>query len=485
MVPRRQRIRSGVVVGMLAGPAMLLACGGDSPTDPPTVAQLSFVTQPAAAEGQARLDPSIRVAIQDAAGQTVTGASSIVTVSLVSNSAGAVLSGTTTVRAVQGIATFTDLSVDLPGDGFVLEARRTGLPAITSAPFSVHLSFAQVSIGQVHTCGVTTAGFAYCWGSNESGQLGTGTHDDHHTPWPVKGRLRFRQISLGPHHTCGATSDSSAYCWGDNVNGFLGDGTTDERQEPTLVQGGSHFLAVYTADHHSCGLTGHGAVYCWGLTWGDNNDAFFRFIPTPVTGGPAFQQITVGQAHTCGLTADSVVYCWGLNNGGQLGDSTGTSRTSPTRVAGGLKFSQVSAGYAYTCGVAAGQVAYCWGWGGDGNLGDGTTSTRWTPAAVTGGLSFAKMSAGGFWHTCGVTTANAAYCWGHGTEGQLGDGTMSAKLVPTVVAGGVSFVRISAGIYHTCGVTASQLAYCWGSNDYGTLGDGTVAASGTPRQVAH
>jgi alpha-tubulin suppressor-like RCC1 family protein len=49
----------------------------------------------------------------------------------------------------------------------------------------------------------------------------------------------------------------------------------------------------------------------------------------------------------------------------------------------------------------------------------------------------------------------------------------------------MSFVQVDAGVYHTCGVTTDHAAYCWGSNDYGVLGDGTIVASGTPRLVAH
>ncbi len=52
--------------------------------------------------------------------------------------------------------------------------------------------------------------------------------------------------------------------------------------------------------------------------------------------------------------------------------------------------------------------------------------------AVGGGLSFARVSAG-VGHTCGVTTAGAAYCWGYDVSGQLGDGTTTDRLSPVRV----------------------------------------------------
>jgi alpha-tubulin suppressor-like RCC1 family protein len=59
-------------------------------------------------------------------------------------------------------------------------------------------------------------------------------------------------------------------------------------------------------------------------------------------------------------------------------------------------------------------------------------------------LSFRQVSAGGTF-TCGVTTANRAYCWG---TGWLGNGQFSQSLRPVAVAGGLSFRQVSAGWGH-------------------------------------
>src|SRR5215213_1111887 len=83
------------------------------------------------------------------------------------------------------------------------------------------LTFRQVGAGYSSTCGITTDGVAYCWGSNTFGELGTGTIIDHDTPVRVRGGHTFRQISAGEFHTGAVTDDDKAYCWGTNGSGQL------------------------------------------------------------------------------------------------------------------------------------------------------------------------------------------------------------------------------------------------------------------------
>jgi len=152
------------------------------------------------------------------------------------------------------------------------------------------LSFARLTAGGAHTCGVTAAGAAYCWGANIAGQLGTGTADSLEvTPQPVSGGLHFRLIAAGGAHTCGLTADSLAYCWGNDTDGELGDGAASSQPTPT---------------------------------------------PMPVSGGLRFADLHAGSAHTCGITGAQTVYCWGLGLKGQLGQVTPRSSAVPLRVAG-------------------------------------------------------------------------------------------------------------------------------------------------------
>jgi alpha-tubulin suppressor-like RCC1 family protein len=58
--------------------------------------------------------------------------------------------------------------------------------------------------------------------------------------------LGFRQLTVGEDHTCGVTTDDRAYCWGDNFPGQLGNGHYAEQfcmdydncvTQPTEVDG--------------------------------------------------------------------------------------------------------------------------------------------------------------------------------------------------------------------------------------------------------
>jgi alpha-tubulin suppressor-like RCC1 family protein len=198
-----------------------------------------------------------------------------------------------------------------------------------------------------------------------------------------------------------------------------------------------------------------------------------------------FGNVAPGDAHTCGLTDGGAAYCWGADQGGQLGNGATTSVPAlvPVPVQGGLTFTSLEVGALHSCGVTAAGAAYCWGSNQGGPRGDGTRTQRSSPGPVSGGLSFASVSVFEA-ATCGLRTGGAAYCWGQNSEGQLGDGTTENRSSPVPVAGGLSFTLVHAGSHHACGVTSAGDAYCWGQNSAGELGTGTLDASTVPVKVA-
>jgi photosystem II stability/assembly factor-like uncharacterized protein len=104
-----------------------------------TATQLLFQVQPSDGGTSAALSPAVTVAAVDAHGNVVTGATPRVTISLdaSSNTTGATLTGTTTVSASAGVATFSDIAVSKTGTGYRLIATATGLTPTTSDSFDV------------------------------------------------------------------------------------------------------------------------------------------------------------------------------------------------------------------------------------------------------------------------------------------------------------------------------------------------------------
>jgi alpha-tubulin suppressor-like RCC1 family protein len=270
-----------------------------------------------------------------------------------------------------------------------------------------------------------------------------------------------------------------------------------------LVGGGRSFVRIRAGTLHTCAVNSNNVAFCWGSRrFGElgTDPTSDETLPARVLGGHAFRRVVAGGGFTCGVTTANKAYCWGYNLDGALGDGTATSRSKPVAVSGGLSFSQVVAGGgdisdaqgtevepSHSCGLTTDNRAYCWGDSGFGELGnDITDGNVKSPVAVAGGLQWKQVIAGNG-HSCGVTTANVAYCWGSNNFGMLGTGGSAGGVnKPAKVAGGLSFSAISAGPagFHGCGITTASKVYCWGFNEDGQLGDGTTTNRATPVKVS-
>ncbi|MBA3583429.1 MAG: DUF11 domain-containing protein [Gemmatimonadetes bacterium] len=98
---------------------------------------LGILVQPSNTPVNQVIAPPISVRVVDAGGNTVTSFSGNISVVLSSSPSGGTLSGTTTVQAVSGVATFSNLRINRAGNGYVLTFSSTGINSVASTAFSI------------------------------------------------------------------------------------------------------------------------------------------------------------------------------------------------------------------------------------------------------------------------------------------------------------------------------------------------------------
>jgi hypothetical protein len=488
----RTAARRTLETSALLALALLLACGGgDDPVEPAPVA--SVVLDPTTLQLLVGQSAPLTATARDNAGVTLAGRTIAWTTS---NAAVATAASNGTVTGVSaGSATITA----------TVEGKTATAAVVVVAPQAPALTFASVTAGGAHTCALTAAGAAWCWGRGESGQLGipaptitcptdSGPIACSTTPVAVGGGLTFARLAAGVAHTCGLVADGTAYCWGSDVAGQLGDGQTTNRTAPTPVSTTLKFVALAAGAQHTCGLTSDGVASCWGRNdrgqLGDGTTNL-RTVPTAVLTQERFRSIGAGGSsigQTCALTTNGAAWCWGDGERGQLGNGTRdiVAHPLPVEVSGSLTLSAISVGHGrHVCALTSAGAAFCWGENAFGGLGNGTMfNLSMVPTPVSSSTVFTQIVAGGFiGHSCALTSAGAAWCWGDNEVGAIGDGTNDDRETPAAVTGGLVFRAITAGLRHSCGITVAGAVYCWGSNGAGQLGTNSTTSRSAPTRV--
>ncbi len=143
---------------------------------------------------------------------------------------------------------------------------------------------------------------------------------------------------------------------------------------------------------------------------------------------------------------------------------------------------RVASGYSHACALRESGLVVCWGDNTSGALGDGTLTFRPTPVLVAGLTNVAEVVAGRYF-TCARRVDGTVMCWGRNVEGQLGDGGTVNRSLPGPVTGLTDATQLTAGLFHVCAIRATGAVVCWGLNGNGQLGDGSSVNRSTPVAV--
>ena len=253
-----------------------------------------------------------------------------------------------------------------------------------------------VAVGAGHICALDLAGKAWCFGQDDSGSLGLGTFGEYQPTMssPVVSAPTFTAITVTLTASCGLSTDGQAWCWGSNSLNALGHFPRRQNSAvPVLADSLRTYEFISSGSSTTCGLSA-GELYCWGLAYRepraplpglrlsyvsagtfddcgvttDGNAICWPSSPFASATGPAaprFTRLSTSEdwdgrgAYVCGIAVDAILYCWGKNTRGQLGDGSTESRDAPAPVSSTHRFTDVKTHSNYACGLTDAGVALC------------------------------------------------------------------------------------------------------------------------------
>jgi len=372
------------------------------------------------------------------------------------------------------------------------------LTASAETPFQ---TTPMIAGGMTHTLALKYDGTVWAWGYNGYGQLGdgtSGTGNQKNTPVQVKGAGNVGiltdviSVAAGMNHSAALKSDGTVWTWGYNSDGQLGDGTKTNRSTPVQVRGagGVDFLcdivAIESGNHHMLALKSDGTVWAWGYNskgqLGDGTGTQ-RSTPAQVKGAGGagiiadIIDITAGQSCTIALKSDGTVWAWGDNSTGQLGDGTSINKATPVQVkglggAGNLSgITAVSGGAMHVMALKSDGTVCEWG---------NYTTTPWQVSGEGGvGILTDIIAIAAGQNSTVLKSDGTVWAWRYKTE-------FPEQVVGEGGAGNLSkIISIATSCLNPCrfAVKSDGSVWAWGSNGNGQLGDGTTVNRPNPVQV--
>ncbi|MBK7958375.1 MAG: hypothetical protein IPK03_09800 [Bacteroidetes bacterium] len=378
----------------------------------------------------------------------------------------------------------------------------------------------------------TADGYLYSMGFNITGQLGINTNANVNLPTRVLnvGMIDYLNVLDRGAPKCFTSMANqitytsarlnaivNAYTFNTTVSFEYGL-TTSYGSEITipgvLTRGEDSFRTAVIA-----GLTPHKtyhyrvkAVNAKGTSYGED----MTFITSAATTAYA-----CNGEHTLVVDSNGIVYGFGRNTEGQLGDGTIVNKSLPVKVLKGAYVGttylgdnpanpilSITTGEFHSLALAADGSVYSFGYNVYGQLGDNTNVNKSLPVRVVKGAYAGTTNLGdnlnnpilsvlaGWGYSLALAKDGTIYSFGDNTYGQLGNGNITASLVPVrAIKGayrGTTFlgdnpmnpiVKISGGVDHAMALAADGTVYTYGRNTEGQLGNGAIVNSSVPIKV--
>ena len=325
-----------------------------------------------------------------------------------------------------------------------------------------------VKIGSQVTAILTSTGRLLTAGYNGYAQLGVESIGERFTFEEISGINledgdQIIDLSLGKYHASVISASGRIFMWGYNSYGCIGNNNTVVEPVYNPIEITSMFslgqdekiIKVSLENYQSAALTSSGRVFMWGYNihneLGDGTDEH-RYSPIDITDGFSLDEseiikdISLGHYHSGAITSMGRIFMWGYNAYGQIGDETLIDKSYPLDVTSYFNLAQdeimnsVALGAYHSLATSSFGRVFTWGRNFSGQLGSGTFDydEHALPIDITSSINlnlFDKIISGslGNLNTSVISSTGRIFSWGENNAGQLGDNSITDKLIPTEI----------------------------------------------------
>lgn len=239
-------------------------------------------------------------------------------------------------------------------------------PTQITSPAALPHHVVAIAAGLAHSVAVLDDGTVYAWGTNVLGELGNGSRTPIANALPIQvgGITNAIAVAAGNDHTLALLADGSVVAWGSNTSGQLGTGQFSLSRVP-VATGLTNISHITAGGDMSMAITDHRIV----LAWGENTDsqlglgaAITTDVPTPA--GVFIDGVDTAASNRLLLVvaSDGHVVGAGANESGSLGDTTTTARNVFTPASGLANILAVaSGGKSFSLALQADGSVFSWG----------------------------------------------------------------------------------------------------------------------------